>query len=196
MLCLLAETTESQFTSLLRDFPPQRLGSVTLPSRKDVVFAFTTALRRLLHAVNISVATNSLKHEPPYYFMMNNSLHDSSSQSMSVDIRLCGNIPRSDMKEQLLSQGAPCSLAALRGEAKTVSTSCLAVTNAPDDAHSTHRTIGVCDSLPALLLHNKSDMRGPLQEKQPLTPLFEPPSWAVPARGETRLEVRLQESSL
>lgn len=107
---------------------------------------------------------------------------------MSVDIRLCGNIPRSDMKGQLLSQGAPCSLAALRGEAKTLSTSRLAVTNAPDDAHSTHRTIEVCESLPALLLHNKSEMRGPLQEKQPLAPLFEPPSWAVPARGETRLE--------
>ena len=109
---------------------------------------------------------------------------------MSVDIRLCGNIPRRDMEEHILgSQGAPCSLSALPSGANTLSTKCLAVDNALNDAAPTHRTIGVCDGLTSLLLQNKTKAMGVLQDKQPFVPLFEPPSWAVPARGETRLEV-------
>ena len=118
-----------------------------------------------------------------------------SSQTMTVDIRLCGNIPRRDMDEHLLRpRGAPCSLSALPSGAKTLSTNCLAVDDALNEATPTHRTIGntigVCDGLTSLLLQNKNKAMGVLQDK-PFVPLFEPPSWAVPARGETRLEVRV-----
>jgi len=126
-----------------------------------------------------------------------NKQHDFSSvQPMSVDIRLCGNIPRKELQDHFTLPGAPCILSALTSQAATLSTSCLAGANVSDNRYPTHHTTTLCDDLRGFVAHNKSNMRSALQETQPLSPLFEPPSWAVPARGETRLEVSLSSLSL
>lgn len=124
---------------------------------------------------------------------MNIRQHDSPVQTMSVDIRLCGNIPRKDLKEHFLS-GAPCSSGALTSQTHSLNMTCSAGTNGSDSGGPTHRTIGFCDGISCLgsgiVLQNNSNMRNNTtqERQQPLVPLFEPPSWAVPARGETRLE--------
>ena len=114
---------------------------------------------------------------------------------MSVDIRLCGNIPRDELKVRF---GAPCSLALTSRPG--ISALGLAETNGCPTLPKT-----VCDTAlsSGLILQNTTNnndgtnnnmVRGVLIEKhqqQALAPVLEPPSWAVPARGETRLEVRL-----
>jgi len=127
---------------------------------------------------------------------MQNSPSDTTN-TMSVDIRLCGNIPRNEMKDRF--GGAPLTLTALTSRTG-ISAHRLAETNGGPTLPKT-----VCDSsfpsAPALILQNSTNnndkmARGVLVENQqhhsqPLAPVLEPPSWAVPARGETRLEVRL-----
>ena len=106
---------------------------------------------------------------------------------MTVDIRLCGNIPRNEMKARFC---APCPTTASTSHPGHLSTACLAETN----GSPTHRKITLCDrALTGIIIQNTDNMRrGVLTEKQqPLAPVLEPPSWAVPAIGETRLEVRL-----
>jgi len=103
---------------------------------------------------------------------MNTRRHDWSSHTCAVDIRLCGGVPRSDLR------GAPTSLkpSPISGP---LSTSPLAATNASHNDHSTH-------------LASKKAKVSVLQNKSNLTEMrhtkAEAPKWAVPASGETRLE--------
>ena len=119
---------------------------------------------------------------------MQNSPNDYTN-TMTVDIRLCGDIPRNEMKARF---GAPCPTTALTSQAKHLSTSRLAVINGSPTLHKT----ALCDqAFPVLTIQNTDNImlqRNVLTEmQQPFAPVLEPPSWAVPARGETRLEVRL-----
>jgi len=108
-----------------------------------------------------------------------------SITTMSVDVRLCGSIPRRDMKD-VPSQGAPPSLKSLTSRAKLLSTaSRLAEVNGCK-SESTHTTISLCDGLDGLIGH-KNCMKD--VQQQPLVPVLEPPSWATPAKGDARLEV-------
>lgn len=117
---------------------------------------------------------------------MNMQNNPNDFTNMTVDIRLCGNIPRNEMKERF---GAPFPVTAPASETKSLSSSCLAGTNG-----STLRKINLCEghrALTSLIIPNMDSMkRGVLTEKQqqPVITVLEPPSWAVPARGETRLE--------
>jgi hypothetical protein len=96
----------------------------------------------------------------------------------------------------LLRQGAFCSLSALAAHRTNHNPSCLAVTNGCLDDYPTFRKTGVRESKPHVVLQdrninikNRSDMLTQVyQEKQTLKQEIEPPSWAVPAKGETRLE--------
>lgn len=116
---------------------------------------------------------------------MQNNPNDTLN-TMTVDIRLCGNIPRNEMK---VCFGAPYPTTALTSQVPHLSTSCLAETN----GCPTLRKTALCDQalLSGLIIQNSDNMkRGVLTEKQqPLSPVLEPPSWAVPARWEARLEV-------
>ena len=116
---------------------------------------------------------------------MNSRQHESSVQTMTVDIRLCGNIPRRDMKQHF--SGAQRSLLALASQrGAPMTTDCSTENNASDNDGSSHRTISLCDNI-SKVLQNQSNFRA--QETPSTVPIIEPPSWAVPARGETRLEV-------
>lgn len=107
---------------------------------------------------------------------------------MSVNVRLCGAIPRADM---LTKPGAPCSLSV------RLSKPSLAEDNRCGSEVSTLPTT-TTTSLPATISsfdeniscdNDSNQMRGFMQTgRQPLGTILEPPSWAVPARGETRLE--------
>jgi pSer/pThr/pTyr-binding forkhead associated (FHA) protein len=109
---------------------------------------------------------------------------------MSVNVRLCGSIPREDMIDL---QGALCGLKGLSSSDRSLSGTGLAVANGCGSELSTLRTTNVCEALNGVLHHNHNihNMTGvpSLVERSPLVPLFEPPSWAVPAKGEARLEV-------
>lgn len=136
--------------------------------------------------------------------------HVPSQLPVRVDVRLCGGIPRKDMKDQLpliKDNGARCSLSALTSRSEgSLNISCLAAANGPTSDCSTHRTIAVCDALSGLVMHNKKNIpsitnnnnnnmlqtiESNIQKSTPLAPLMDVPSWAVPARGESRLEVSL-----
>jgi hypothetical protein len=128
--------------------------------------------------------------------------HVSALLPVRVDVRLCGGIPRKDMKDQLFikDNGARCSLSALTSQSDpSLNISCLAAANGPTSDCSTLRTIAV-----SLSMHNNKNIttatnnnnmlqtiESNLQKSTPLAPLMDVPSWAVPARGESRLEVSL-----
>lgn len=101
-------------------------------------------------------------------------------QIISVDVRLCGGIPRNDMKRLA---AAPCSLNDCLTSPRARN---FTPVNGSGDP-STLRNSLVCDALNSLV--DQSSMRGVLTERQPLTQVLEPPNWAVAAQGETRLEV-------
>lgn len=99
-----------------------------------------------------------------------NHLQNSSDKGMSVNVALCGSIPRSS-----LSVGAPCRLAQDRRA---------------DQSRCTNSNLTLCsEQLMASQTHNNENMR-PVE--QPLTQVFDAPSWAVPAPGEARLEASNQ----
>ncbi|EEC46089.1 predicted protein [Phaeodactylum tricornutum CCAP 1055/1] len=114
----------------------------------------------------------------------------STDVTMSVNVRLCGSIPRRDMK--LFGDGAPVSrLASLTSSCNRLNIGSLAATNGcknEDSTLSTTSTFNGSDHTSLSPLNEHPNMRGILTEHQALTPLFEPPSWAVPAKGEAHLE--------
>lgn len=115
---------------------------------------------------------------------MQNNPNDSIN-TMTVDIRLCGNIPRNEMKAHF---GAPYPTTASTSQSDYLSTACLAAANGPTLRKLNNSSD---EALDGLTIQKTINMLNVLSsEKQlPLTPVLEPPSWAVPARVETRLEV-------
>jgi hypothetical protein len=124
-----------------------------------------------------------------------------TTNTMSVDIRLCGNMPRNEIKERF---GAPCSLVvpdltSLTSRSEISATFGLADTNGcptlPKTICDAALSTGNLSILQNTTNNNNENMaRGVLTEKHPqhqlhVQPLLQPPSWAVPAKGETRLEV-------
>jgi hypothetical protein len=107
----------------------------------------------------------------------------SNENTMTVDIRLCGNIPRHEMNALF---GAPYPATALTSHADRLSTTCLAETNGPTPGPIRS------DQVFATATTNSSNMlfAATVDKQSPLAPVLEPPSWAVPARGESRLEVK------
>jgi hypothetical protein len=114
---------------------------------------------------------------------MQNRIHENA---ITVDIRLCGNIPRSDM-QFAPSFGAPCRLTALTSHAGVKSSS--AINGSLGDGPTLLKIDVTTDPVAST---TSSMMRG---VENILAPMLEPPSWAVPARGETRLAVRPVPSS-
>ena len=121
-----------------------------------------------------------------------------TTNTMSVDIRLCGNIPRNEIKERF---GAPFPMAvrSLTSRSGISAALGLAETNGSSTLPKTICDEGFVNENLSILQNTTNSEKmilGVLIEKQcaqqpPCTqPLLEPPSWAVPARGETRLEVR------
>lgn len=189
--------TES-LKSLFGFFPQQRLDSVTTGSRN----------RRFsnLHKARAFSSTSSKPHfrerdwSPEKLLVEPTNLHSQtmpqqhdSSQTVRVDVRLCGSIPRKDMEKHLLTEnGARCSLTSLN--VSPVNTTCLAAANGPTSDHSTDRTIDSISGLVQANDHNTTMPSSPTTAtlyptSMPLAPLMEPPVWAVAARGESRLEV-------
>jgi FHA domain len=101
-----------------------------------------------------------------------------------VDVRLCGSIPRSDMPHQLGLRGAPCPLSDL-----TSSDLNLAAANGSSSDASTLLKSSSCDGPVGKLVAQQRSMAGIPDDVSPPALIYEPPSWAVPARGEARLEV-------
>ena len=109
-----------------------------------------------------------------------------NENSMTVDIRLCGNIPRHEMNALF---GAPYPATALTSHAGRFSATANGPTLCPirsDEAIATTAT-----KLSAINMCHAA-----VDQQSPLAPVLEPPSWAVAARGETRLEVRTSRTLL
>lgn len=106
-----------------------------------------------------------------------------NENAITVDIRLCGNIPRSDMNFAP-SFGAPCRLMALTSQTGVKGSS--AINGSLGDSPTLLKIDVTKDSI---LPTTSPTMRG---VENVLASMLEPPTWAVPARGETRLEVNSQ----
>lgn len=98
-----------------------------------------------------------------------------------VDVGLCGSIPRSAMADHLAVRGAPCPLSDLTPS--DLNASHLAGTN----GSSTPSKSSAFHGLSGIVAQNSSMARIQSDLAQQ-APLYEPPSWAVPAKGEARLE--------
>ena len=97
-----------------------------------------------------------------------------SNQMMSVNVALCGSIPRAHLTK---GTGAPCRLApSLNRDSQT------------DGSRYGTTKLTLQAERPSIQIpHNNENMRP--AERQPLGQVFDAPSWAVPAPGEARLEV-------
>lgn len=117
---------------------------------------------------------------------MGRQQNSSTRQSITVDVRLCGSIPRKDMASSSTS---------LIGALTTPGCSlplCSRGTRTNEESSHLSQTV----ALPSLVLQNKSNISNlPRYLQQPHN-VIEPPQWAVPARGETSLEVRIHVSLL
>lgn len=126
----------------------------------------------------------------------------SQLSSVRVNVRLCGSIPREEMETLSLTKCAPHVLRTLNG---LNTSSYLAGTNGSSDdcvsmVSSTLHTIGdntnnmgshLCSQLSKVQESESLPVSSTMPQRR-ITPSFEPPSWAVPASGEARLEVRWQ----
>ena len=109
--------------------------------------------------------------------MGNPQIHNSTTpQRMSVDITLCGSIPRSSFVNH---SGARCGLQELSNRY-----SGYGAKGPFGNGLSVHPNSHKLD-----FLAKSINVRPILSERQPLGQICEAPSWAVPATGDTRLEV-------
>ena len=103
-------------------------------------------------------------------------VHQDSEKVMSVNVALCGSIPRASLTK---GQGAPCRLAPS-----------LSKDSLPDGSRCGNLNLTLAsERLSTQAPHNNENMRPVLTDRQPLAQVFDAPSWAVPAPGEARLEV-------
>lgn len=115
---------------------------------------------------------------------MKTSLRPAPISPVRVDVGLCGSIPRSAMANQLGLRGAPCPLSDLTSS--DLNASRLAVANGSASECPTLSKSSSYHSLSGIVAQNSSMAR--IQSDLSQQALYEPPSWAVPARGEARLE--------
>lgn len=98
-------------------------------------------------------------------------------QTISVNVRLCGGIPRDEIKHVL----PMCS--SLENSASNKCTSWME----PVDK----KRITTINALDGLIRHQPILANDTQVDRQPLSQVFEPPEWAVRPSGETRLEVSI-----
>jgi hypothetical protein len=133
------------------------------------------------------------------------TLRNVLTSTVRVDVRLCGSIPRKDMdseNNQVLEnrQGALC-LSHLAEGSHANGPVCENPTPTLMNNHhicdglagilSNHLSLNVVDDDQSSVPNIEKTTRTSLLPNFALTPIMEPPSWAVPARGEASLEVRL-----
>ena len=109
--------------------------------------------------------------------MVTTHIQHDAEKVMSVNVALCGSIPRAHLTKGL---GAAGQLApALHPDKQT------------DCKRYGSDNITLLKARPSLQVpQNNENLRPSVPERQMLTHAFEAPSWAVPASGEARLEVR------
>jgi hypothetical protein len=100
--------------------------------------------------------------------------NDSVSLLKPINVRLCGSIPRKDLIIDDEQAGAPWCRAR--------SSPFAMVANGPTPTLGERELIVVDQQQPPATMTSCVDFK-------PLCPVLEPPAWAVPAQGETRLEV-------
>jgi len=104
-----------------------------------------------------------------------------SPTSVRVNVSLCGSIPRSDMVVALKSSCAPLlSLSPSDLDATFLTSNCSSYDNS-SKLMAFKGLLGIVSRNPSVLKLNSEE-----NVAQQLS--YEPPSWAVPARGEARLE--------
>ena len=123
-----------------------------------------------------------------------------------INVRLCGSIPRKDLgivEDDNNDNGDPHKrVPSLRGAPWSLK-DCVASDLRPSYSATTNgSTLALCDGLPGIVSQPNSrgtamrsfvptsgDDEVVITDYKPLSPVLEPPRWAVPAKGETRLEV-------
>jgi hypothetical protein len=124
---------------------------------------------------------------------------------VTVNVRLCGSVPRQEMSLLSLNSNLGAPLVMLTSNDLNKQSSCSDLKNNVSSESlnsregSTHDTIDDTNCVAALLCSQLSNMQHheehpqamqPLQRR--ISPTFEPPTWAVPATGESRLEVSIE----
>lgn len=111
----------------------------------------------------------------------------SAFSSVKVNVRLCGSVPRQELSELTITKPAPLS-------SRTLNTNSYLAGKYGDSFNSTHHMIEdekaaqqLCTQLSNI--DERQQHTGPLR---PSLPEFEAPVWAVPASGESRLEVSME----
>jgi hypothetical protein len=123
--------------------------------------------------------------------------------SVKVNVRLCGSVPRQEMEALSLTK---CAQLVLQSSHELHTSSYLAEHNASlhdlAGLGSTVHTIEDKDSVASQVCSQLCNMQRQQQYSQPafaeprrVSPTFEAPTWAVPARGESRLEVSMERFS-
>jgi hypothetical protein len=138
--------------------------------------------------------------------MATTTLPTSSPLSVKVNVRLCGSIPRQEMEALSLTKCAPL---VLRSSHELNTSSYMVELNASlhdlAGLRSTVHTIEDKDCVASQLCSQLCNMQRQQQQQQQysqpafaeprrVSPTFEAPTWAVPARGESRLEVNMEKS--
>jgi FHA domain len=116
------------------------------------------------------------------------------SHGMTVDIRLCGNLTRKEVKEELYHRGALCSLGALPSRTRCVNVS-NELHNAMEKATHSIQKKAFVSSFSSLFMQDDTENEQAVKlheiPERVCAPIIEVPTWAQPAKGEARLEVRL-----
>jgi len=124
--------------------------------------------------------TPSSSSSIPFLSIIPSNMQTLSPTSVKVNVRLCGSVPRNEMESMSLTQCAPS--APSHGLCQGSYSGCSSLRPSPRTTEGSLRS-ELCAQL--------SSMQG-LSSLPPraAAPSYEAPTWAVPAPGEARLEVR------
>jgi hypothetical protein len=132
------------------------------------------------------------------------TLTSSPLTPVRVNVRLCGSVPREEMSLLSLNSHNSAPLVMRTSSGLNKQSSCPDLKNNVSSepwgsrGSSTHHTIDDTNCVAARLCLQLSNMQHHEQQPQAMqslqrriSPTFEPPTWAVPATGESRLEVSM-----
>ena len=117
----------------------------------------------------------------------------SSTSPLKLDVRLCGSVPRREMESLSLAKCAPL---VLRSSQELSTNSYLSAINGQSQRFSS--TVHTIEDDKSCVAHQLCSHLNNMQQQQNISsslqlrrssPVFEAPTWAVPAQGEARLEV-------
>lgn len=169
-----------------RPFPAFLVLFLDLNSRLFPTWLITSRIILHVHSILFILFLSYYKHTTMATTVAPSYNAGSPLSQVTVNVRLCGSIPRQEMESLTLKQH--------HYQSSKLSDRHAAISLAVNTIERDSAAGLLCSQLSIMQQQQHPQATSTLQSRSP--PTYEPPTWAVPSRGEARLEVRTKEKMI